>query len=68
MSIEKHLINLINPHGFDKAFSQEVAKHGSNEAAFQKLNSDYEREFGQKRYSSYESYKVARSVRQSKNS
>lgn len=63
MPITERIKRMIRPEDFDRLFEEEIPEHDTYEQAFNKLNREYERVFGLKRYKDYESYRQSRRQR-----
>jgi hypothetical protein len=58
----QEVLKLIDPHEFDRQF-WELTQDRTHEQAYKELEKRYKQVFGQNRYSSYDSYRVARDRR-----
>lgn len=54
---------MTDPKGFDELFEQEISKHDTYEEAYLALEAEYQQVFSKPRYTSYESYRIARRQR-----
>ena len=57
-------IKLVYPREFDKRFWQYVRECRTHKQAYQKTESDYRTVYDKNKYSSFESFRVARRVRE----
>ena len=64
MRLPKRLQKMVSPKGFDEVFYAELHRYESQRKAFNALNQEYAKTFGQKRYKNFESYRKSRSKRE----
>ena len=60
MKIPIEILALLSPSGFEKRFHQNCKDTKSYELAYEKTESEYESNFGKRRYSSYDSFRVTK--------
>lgn len=69
MKISIKTIQLVDPSGFDKAFTAllQDPKIATHEQAYNILEEKYKQAFGKNKYSNYDSYRKARNRRLGRN-
>lgn len=60
MKIDLEILALLSPAGFEKRFHYYCKEAPSYEQAYEKTEKEYEQNFGKRRYSSYDSFRVTK--------
>ena len=60
MSIDIEILALLSPAGFEKRFHKYCKSSKTYETAYEKTEIEYEKHFGKRRYSSYDSFRVSK--------
>jgi len=63
MDLPEHAIKLLSASGFDQEFFRNLAKSKTKKEAYEKTEETYRSFFKKRRYSSFDSYRVARDYR-----
>jgi len=58
--LEPHIIRLLKPEGFNKAFEERLIDFDTYEKAYESVERMYEMHFGERKYSGYESFRQVR--------
>jgi hypothetical protein len=58
--MDKKIIALLNADGFSKRFWQETKDFKTYKEAYEKLEVEFEKHFGKRRYADYDSFRVCR--------
>tara|TARA_R110002020_G_scaffold470398_1_gene696267 strand:- start:9275 stop:9484 length:210 start_codon:yes stop_codon:yes gene_type:complete len=61
--IDKKIILLLSPNGFDERFFELAAERKTYKKAYEDLENEYENYFGKRKYSDYNSYRNCRDKR-----
>ena len=54
------ILSLLSPEGFSKRFWEKSKEYKTYKEAYEKLEQDFEKHFGKRRYSDYDSFRVCR--------
>ena len=57
VKIELEILALLSPSGFEKRFHKYCKSSKTYEQAYEKVEKEYELNFGKRRYSSYDSFR-----------
>ena len=60
MGIELEILALLSPSGFEKRFHKHCQETKTYEDAYELTEEEYEKNFGRRRYSSYDSFRVTK--------
>ena len=60
MTIPTEILALLSPAGFEKRFHKHCKDHKNYEQAYEQTEKEYEQNFGKRRYSSYDSFRVTK--------
>tara|TARA_R100000353_G_scaffold153096_1_gene111618 strand:- start:243 stop:461 length:219 start_codon:yes stop_codon:yes gene_type:complete len=60
VKIEIEILALLSPSGFEKRFHKYCKSSKTYEQAYEKVEKEYELNFGKRRYSSYDSFRVTK--------
>jgi len=60
MTIPIEILALLSPAGFEKRFHKNCKKTKNYEEAYEETEKEYEENFGKRRYSSYDSFRVTK--------
>jgi|TARA_R100001594_G_scaffold33325_1_gene61754 hypothetical protein len=60
MTIEIEILALLSPSGFEKRFHKNCQKSKTYYDAYELTEQEYEKNFGKRRYASYDSFRVTK--------
>lgn len=60
MGIELEILALLSPSGFEKRFHKHCQETKTYEDAYELTEEEYEKNFGKRRYASYDSFRVTK--------
>tara|TARA_R100001463_G_scaffold123992_1_gene180878 strand:+ start:1071 stop:1280 length:210 start_codon:yes stop_codon:yes gene_type:complete len=60
MGIELEILALLSPSGFEKRFHKYCKESKTYEDAYELTEEEYEKNFGKRRYASYDSFRVTK--------
>lgn len=60
MTLPLEILALLSPAGFEKRFHTHCKETKNYEQAYEKTEKEYEKNFGKRRYSSYDSFRVTK--------
>lgn len=61
--VEPHLQRLLEPEGFIECFYEMLSYYQKQEDAYEAVERQHEAEFGKRKYSSFESFRICRDKR-----
>ena len=60
MTLPIEILALLSPAGFEKRFHKHCKNSKNYEQAYEQTEKEYEQNFGKRRYSSYDSFRVTK--------
>lgn len=63
MEVSERQLKMLKAEEFDKLFEQEINQAETYEQAYERLEREYQQAFGERRYSSYDSFRISRHKR-----